>query len=482
MAPAGLHAVVVAADPFRILGGAAGIEELVATAPTDRRGDSVDALRLTSLTPAFALVLVLAVTVPCALLGRRAARGIGQPGIVGEIACCLLLGAALVAWAGWGGPGSPGREPLGQVGHFGLALFLVGAAHEIRSGVARLSGRAVMWLSLGSALLPMAAGVLLAVWVLRTDDPRLRGTAPAAALVLMLAISLAVTAVPVLAGILADRRMRHTETGRLALASAVSIDAVTWVLLAVAVGLTTGGRGGFGTALAVLAVGIAAAAVLRRLAATAALAARAARHQRLVIVAVAALGWAAAAGTRHFGLTDVFGAVLVGLALPADGERGSWTVTAGALGRAGRALLPVLFVSTGATLASGPEAVLSWPALLYGTALAVAAKLVGSYAGARLGGLAHTTGLRLAALMNTRGLTEIVVLQAGYGAGILTPALYLALVVMALVTTALCGPLLWAVDRRAPVPEAVPEAESKAESGAESADGPNSPTKGRSRK
>ncbi|MFD7553228.1 cation:proton antiporter [Streptomyces sp. NPDC059835] len=423
----------------------------------------MDALRPTALAPALAaplatplaaplaFALVLAVTALCALIGRRVARGTGQPGIVGEITCCLLLGAALSAWAGWGGPGSPGREPLARLGHFGLALFLVGAAHEIRSGVARLPGRAVVWLSVGSVLPPMAAGALLAQWVLSTGDPRLRGTAPTPALVLTLAISLAVTAVPVLAGILADRKMRHTTTGRLALASAVSIDAVTWVLLTLAVGLTTG-RGGFLTALAVLAVGVPAAAVLRRTVGGAVLRAPAARHRRLLIPAVAAAAWAAAAATQRFGLTDVFGAVLVGLALPADGERGPWTAAAGALGGAGRRLLPVLFVVTGTTLAAGPEAVLSWRALLYATVLAVSAKLVGSYLGARLGGLTHTTGLRLAALMNTRGLTEIVVLQAGYAAGILTPALYLALVVMALVTTALCGPLLWAVDRRAATP------------------------------
>ncbi|MFD9725309.1 hypothetical protein [Streptomyces sp. NPDC059072] len=138
----------------------------------------------------------------------------------------------------------------------------------------------------------------------------------------------------VLAGILADRKMRHTTTGRLAPASAVSIDAVTWVLPALAVGLPPG-RDGFATALAVLAVGA-----------------------------------PAAAATQRFGLTDVFGAVLVGLALPADGERGPWTAAAGALGRAGPRLLPVLFVVPGTTLAAGPETVLDWRALLYATATA----------------------------------------------------------------------------------------------------------------
>lgn len=391
-------------------------------------------------------VLVLLAIAACALLGRRLARRTGQPEIVGEIACCLLLGAVLVTRADWGGPGSPGREPLAAAGHFGLALFLVGAAHELRSGVDRLSGKAVLWLSAGSALLPMAAGVLLASWVLRSEDPRLRGTAPTAALVLMLALSLAVTAVPVLAGILADRNMRHTVCGRLALASAVSIDAVTWVLLAVAVGLTTG-RGGFAAPVAVAAVGALAVSLLRGLASGAGASRAAARHPRPAALCVAALAWAAATGTHHFGLTDVFGAALVGLALPADGARGPWTGVARSLGRAGRPLLPVLFAVTGTSLASGPGAVLSWQALLYATTLAILAKLAGSYLGARLGGQDHLTGLRLAALMNTRGLTELVVLQTGYSAGILTPALYLALAVMALVTTALCGPLLWAVDR-----------------------------------
>lgn len=407
----------------------------------------MEALRLT------APVLVVAAVVPGTLLGRRLARRIGQPEVIGEITFCLLLGALLVTRAGWGGPGSPGRELLAELGHFGLAVFLAGAVHEIRSGAARLPGRAVLWLSAGSALLPMAAGALLAVWVIRSDDPRLRGTAPAAALVLMLAISLAVTAVPVLARILADRKMEHTGTGRLAMASAVSIDAVTWVLLAVAVALATG-RGGLGTALAVPAVGVPAAFVLRRLAGTSAAAALAVRFPLPTILAVAAAAGAAAGVSRHFGLTDVFGAVLVGLALPADGRGGPWTSAAKALGRTGRLLLPLLFVITGTTLAAGPEPAFSWRVLLFATTLAVVAKLAGSYAGARLGGLSRPTGLRLAALMNTRGLTEIVVLQVGYGAGILTPPLYLALVVMALLTTALCGPLLWAIDRRMPSEDA----------------------------
>nr|WP_257789868.1 hypothetical protein [Streptomyces sp. 3211] len=115
-------------------------------------------------------------------------------------------------------------------------------------------------------------------------------------------------------------------------------------------------------------------------------------------------------------------------------------------------MLPLLFVTTAATLASGAEVVFSWRALVYALTLAVTAKLGGSYLGARLGGRSHAVALRLAVLMNTRGPTEIVVLQVGWTAGILTPALHLSLVVMALTTTALCGPLLGWIDRLVPLP------------------------------
>ncbi|MFI9050842.1 cation:proton antiporter [Streptomyces sp. NPDC053427] len=391
--------------------------------------------------------LVLAAIAPTALLGRWVARRLGQPEVVGEITVCLLLGVLLVTGTGWGGPQSQGKDALKELGHFGLALFLVGAAQEIRGGAARLSGRAVAWLTVGSALLPMAAGGLLAVWVLEYGGPRLRGGAETPALVLMLAVSLAVTAVPVLAGILKDRGIERTGTGRLAMASAITIDAVTWVLLALAVGLATG-EGGIGRAAAVLAVGVVGGYLLRRLAATAPVRAAADAHPAVLLILIAVAAFAASTATGRLGLTDVFGAVLVGLALPADGEHGAFARAARTLGRTGRLALPVLFTITGTSLAVGPDALFSWQAVALGTALAIVSKLIGSYLGARAGAQSHLEGMRLAALMNTRGLTEIVALQIGYSAGILTPGLYLALVIMALVTTALSGPLLWAVDRR----------------------------------
>ena len=81
------------------------------------------------------------------------------------------------------------------------------------------------------------------------------------------------------------------------------------------------------------------------------------------------------------------------------------------------------------------------------TVLATAAKVAGSYLGARAGGKSPELSLRLGVLLNTRGLTELVVLQAGYSAGILTARLFAAFVVMALLTTAMTGPLCGRIDR-----------------------------------
>lgn len=394
--------------------------------------------------------LTLAVVVPATLLGRRAARLLRQPGIVGEIMACLLAGGLLAAALGPWPHDVEGWQLLETVGHLGLALFLVKAVHEIRGGGAgRQLGRPLLWTAAGSALLPMACGALFALWVLHSGDPALQGDAPAGVLVLMLAISLAVTAVPVLAGILEDRDLQHTPTGRLAMAVAVTIDAVTWGLLAVAVGVASGGARM--TPYAVFVAGLLLSWAVRRAAGTGATRAWAGRVSPAVPVAVtAAVAVGTALGTARLGLTDVLGAVMVALALPADGEDGVWTRAARTVGDWGRAVLPLLFTVTGVGLGAAPLGTFSGAAVLLAMALALAGKLVGSYLGAWLGGRPRRARLQLAALLNARGLTEIAVLQVGYQAGILAPALYFALVVMALVTTALSGPLLWAIDRYVP--------------------------------
>ncbi len=398
------------------------------------------------------VAVVLAAVLLAAYAGRLAARAVRQPEVVGEILAGILVVPAVLAVGGPSGLAGvlPADVvgPLKVLGQIGLVLFLVGVAHELRHGQSGLGARAVGWVTAGSFVPALLAGLAMAAWVLFAADPDVRGTASAPALVLMIAVALSVTAVPVLARILEDRRMTDQPAGRLAMAAAVVTDSSAWLLLVVAVGLS----GGVLLSLVLLAVGVAVTlagrVLLRGKAATAA----AERFPWIVRVAVAALALLIAFLFEHWGLTAVFGAFVVGLALPA----GPWTDIVRPVTQGGRLLVPVFFVVAGMGVANAPRADVPWDAIAIAVVLAVLGKVCGSYLGARLAGQDRRTSLTVGVLMNTRGLTEIVVLQAGYSAGLLSVRLFLALVAMALVTTAMTGPLLSLIERRARKSAALP--------------------------
>ncbi|MFC7589490.1 cation:proton antiporter [Nonomuraea antimicrobica] len=207
----------------------------------------------------------------------------------------------------------------------------------------------------------------------------------------------------------------------------------------------------------IVVVGLTVALLVRRLLTAPRVLAGCARAPRSVGVVIAGCALGAAAAAESWGLTAVFGAFVVGLAIPTGPEGARWGLPAGMVSRVGGWLMPVFLVQTGLTMwtasASVPLPVVLVTAVA-ATVLAVLAKIGGGYVLARRGGEPRVTAVRLGVLLNTRGLTEIAVLQAGYSLGVLTPVLYLALVVMALTTTAMTGPLLSLIDRpgRVPVP------------------------------
>ncbi|MDN3060080.1 cation:proton antiporter [Streptomyces hygroscopicus] len=409
-----------------------------------------------------ALAVVLALARPA----RRAATLVRQPPVIGEIALGLVVVPLLTTAAGPDLVGTllPSRvtDHLHTVGLAGLALYLTGVGHSARPRRGELSPRSYGRLLAGSLLPGLLAGVLLSVWVVWRDAPGERGAAPTAALVLLLAAAFAVTAVPVLARILTDRGIEDTTEGRLSLLVAVSIDALTWLVLTAALAAAAEGGGRLVRALAVIVGGVGAAVLLRRLLGRAAVGRLCARRPAAAASVLGAVAVAAAVATERAGLTAIFGAVLVGLAVPRDGEQtskdeelgprdgepGARTGVVRAVERCGRLFVPVFFVTAGLQVSTdGPDG-FSWATFALVLLLATAAKLGGGYAGARLARLPAGTALRFGVLMNTRGLTEIAVLQAGLSAGILSPGLFLALVLMALVTTAATGPLLSLTDRR----------------------------------
>jgi Kef-type K+ transport system membrane component KefB len=264
--------------------------------------------------------------------------------------------------------------------------------------------------------------------------------------VLLVAVTLAITAVPVLARILTDRDMAGTVSGRLAMTAAIVMDTGGWLLLAVAVGLRSGNLAGFLQSVGVLVGGAVVALGIRRVLRTEAAGRLCARLPRTTAVLLAAVAIAVALTVEHLGLTSILGAALVGLAVPVN--EAPWARTVGLVSGVGRALVPVFFVVTGVSVLIGAFSAAPWTLIAVVIVLGVAGKLGGGYVGARLGGQSRKVAVQVGTMMNTRGLTELIVLQVGYSSGILTAPLLLALVIMALATTALTGPLLLAVDRR----------------------------------
>jgi hypothetical protein len=255
---------------------------------------------------------------------------------------------------------------------------------------------------------------------------------------------MAITAFPVLARILSDRGLHRTRVGGLALAAASVDDVLAWGLLAVVIAVAGSGSGQ-GDLRLVLAPVYAAAMIwlvrpaLRRLA-------RAYERQgRLtpnVLAAVLALLLLSSYATDWMGVKFIFGAFIFGIAMPRDVPALREAILERLEQVSVLVLLPVFFVVAGLNVNLRGIGLSGLADLILIMVVAVAGKFGGAFFGARLTGVQHRQAGALAALMNTRGLTELVILTVGLQLGILNKALFTLMVVMAIVTTGMAGPLL----------------------------------------
>jgi Kef-type K+ transport system membrane component KefB len=392
--------------------------------------------------------LLIAVGVVCALATAfgRLARRVGQPPVVGEIIAGLVLGPSVV---GTLAPGvfhailPPAVLPnLTLLAQAGLAVFMftVGAGfdHE-RLGRDRVG---IAGTSLAVMAVPFALGVLAAIPLY----PELAGASvhklPFA---IFMGTALSITAFPVLARIVEDSGLIGTRLGTLAMLCAAVADVLAWCALAVVLAMIR--SEGPGSAFAALSltvlVGVASLLLLRPLLRW--LAARFAARLPVPILVLLVVGLilGLAAATDRIGVHAIFGGFLAGLVLPKDSI--PVRQVAEQIGGLNRALLvPVFFASIG--LLTNVSASVSQPVVLAGGALLLVAAVTGKFLGAtpvaRAGGLPIRSAIGLGALMNARGITEIVVLSAGLGAGIISSSAFTVMVLMALITTMMAAPLL----------------------------------------
>ncbi|MFC5146849.1 cation:proton antiporter [Streptomyces aureoversilis] len=384
-----------------------------------------------------AFFLLVAAAMGAARLLGAVARRLGQPPLVGEIVAGLLASPTLLAPLGAGTLIPAGvRPPLTALADVGLAALMFVIGYELDASSLRGQQRSVLGLTAGSILLPLAGGAALAVPLAGNHAAGDRTV-----FVVFVGVALSITAFPVLARILADRGLTSKPLGTLTLTSASIGDLIAWLCLA-AVAAWAGSSGQWRIVLLPGYLLLLQFAVRPLLAAAVR---RAARRDlsgaHLLPVFLVGLMCSCAA-TEWLGVHFVFGAFALGAVAPRKGPGGLLTQVEQGMGQVGHLLLPLYFFLAGTAVdlsGFGTGDVLALAAVV-GTA--VVTKVSGAYAGARCSGLPHGTALPAAVLMNTRGLTEIVIAAAALDLHIIDRDFYSIMVVMALVTTAMTGPLL----------------------------------------
>ena len=371
-----------------------------------------------------------------------------QPPVIGEVIGGIVLGPSLL---GRIAPEitayilPPTVAPfLGVIAQLGVILYMFVVGLELDLKVAAKSGHATLAISHASILVPFLLGALLSLGLYAP-----MGTQGVSFTVfaLFMGVSMSVTAFPVLARILTDRKMNKTKLGNIALTCAAVDDVTAWCLLAFVVSIAHANLSdavwtlGL-TVLFVLFVLTCIAPMIRRLIPRLERSAELTRTGMAIIFVAMLLS---AMATEFIGIHAIIGAFLLGAVIPHDSRVAS-ELTHRLDDVIAVLFLPTFFAFTGMRtqigLISGWE---NW--LLCGIIILVACvgKFGGTLVVSRLSGLSWRDASALGILMNTRGLVELIVLNIGLDLGVISPTLFAMLVIMALVTTFMTSPILHAL-------------------------------------
>lgn len=377
-------------------------------------------------------------------VGWVAQRYLGQPQVVGEMIAGVLLGPSILGWL------APSVEALlfpaetkkvlfvgAQLG-VGLYMFLVGLTFDRREFGENARSAAVV--SMAGMVAPFAVAALMIPWIFDVGGLFMPDVESWQA-TFFLGAAIAITAFPMLARIIHERGIAGSKLGTISLSAGAIGDAGAWAVVAIVLASL-----GAGAHVAVLAIGggLAFAVLMiwlapRLLAPLGRLAEREGASDKVTAITLI-LFLLSAFAMDAVGIHAVFGGFLLGTAMP----RGRlteelrqrlepFTVVF---------LLPMFFTYSGLNtellVVNSLDLILITAAIL---AASILAKGGASYLGARLSGQDHATSMGIGALMNARGLMELIIINIGLQRGIITPALFAMLVVMAIVTTLMASPL-----------------------------------------
>jgi Kef-type K+ transport system membrane component KefB len=403
------------------------------------------------------MIAIAAVLLAARLVGVLTAR-LGQPQVMGEVLAGILLGPTLLGavWPSAMGYLFPGDivSLVSGAAQIGLAFYLFLVGMELDPRILRDRIGEALLISNTSVAFPMSLGFLVALPIYKLLAPDVRYLPFA----LFMGVAMSITAFPVLARILIERRMLKRPVGALAMAGAAVDDVTAWGLLALATAVAASGHATHAAQVVGLAILFTAAMLLvgRRLLGRLSKAYdEVGQVPQLWLGAIFVCVLLSAYVAQEIGVAAIFGAFVMGLIMPrragltADVSRRFENFVV-------LVLLPLFFVVTGLKTHVNS---LNRP-ILWGLTLAlIGVAITGKFAGAMLAARYARFGLRdsaaIGALMNTRGLTELIVLNIGLDLGVISTQLFTMLVVMALVTTFMAGPLLRVLDPRYELSEPV---------------------------
>jgi Kef-type K+ transport system membrane component KefB len=397
----------------------------------------------------FSTLLQIIVMVLAARAGNVVARKFGQPGVIGEIVAGLVLGPSLfghffpdAALALFGAKASSPITIISQIGLV-LLMFQIGMDFEFGHLGRRKNRNGSLGITAASITVPFALGFVIGQFSAPLLAPKIDPTTYS----LFCGVGLAITAVPILGRILKEFDLTRTEIGVVAISAAALNDVIGWVLLA---GISAYAAAKFSIENMALQIGgillLAAFAwfglrrvirwVLDRYPVTAG------EISPNVMTAVIAITFAMAICTYQLGIFAIFGGFLAGLLFHDDKAFvEAWRRQVGRFVLV--FFLPVFFTYTGLrTNVLGLTAASDWMWLAAILAAAVGGKIVPVFVASRMARFSLTESAILGTLMNTRALMELIVLNIGYDMGFLPQNVFTMLVIMAVFTTVMTGPLL----------------------------------------
>lgn len=381
----------------------------------------------------------------CRLVGL-VARRFGQPQVVGEMIAGVVLGPSLLGAVAPGVqeflfPPGPGNTVLYTMAQIGLVLymFLIGLNFDVELIKHRAGTAAAV--SAAGILTPLVLGALIAAPLLGAGIFFGENVTLIMAM-LFLGASIATTAFPMLARIIFEKGLSGTPLGTLALACGATDDALSWCILATVLAMNRDSP-----SVAVLAIGggvLYAVFVLtlgrRALRVLGPISERQNAISPQVLSTVLGLLMLCAWFTDIIGIYAIFGAFILGIAMPSGFFAQRLTTTLEPL--VTTFLLPLFFVYSGLNTQIGlVDSPALWAVTIGLLAVSILGKGVACTVAARLKKVPKRESLALGALMNARGLIELILLNIGLQAGIITPTLFTILVLVAIVTTLMASPI-----------------------------------------